>query len=287
MRTIVTAIGLAVLSAVRAETEVPLPAVPARIMTHANEAAGTPERFRLNTDPLVRMTPGDNELIPIALGHLNRLVTPFDHPFVHTSSSEQQAKIDYKNNVLYVSTQQTNPITLFITSQADEGMALSLTLVPRNIPPREVKLALKEGYRARLRKVAADAQPAQNLPHIERIKALFRDLALQRIPAGYELRRPAPGERIVCAQPGAEVRLGQVLEGARWRVWVGVLKNTGQSALELREAACRAGSGDIVAVTGWPDVHLAPNGEAEVYVATRPPENRAETDRPTLLEGSP
>jgi hypothetical protein len=42
-----------------------------------------------------------NELIPIAVGHLNRLVTPFDNPMVTTTS---QATTSSKGKIVCVAT---------------------------------------------------------------------------------------------------------------------------------------------------------------------------------------
>jgi conjugal transfer pilus assembly protein TraK len=60
--------------------QVELPPVDASILKAANQQA------TLVAPQQLQVTPGINELIPIAVGHLNRLVTPFDNPVVTTTS---------------------------------------------------------------------------------------------------------------------------------------------------------------------------------------------------------
>ena len=79
------------------------------------------------------MTPGVNQLVPVALGHLNRIVTPFAQPRVNTTS---QASTEVRDHVIYVAPSEPVPVTLFITEADSEQQALSLTLVPKRIPAR-------------------------------------------------------------------------------------------------------------------------------------------------------
>ncbi len=94
---------------------------------------------------------GVNQIIPIAVGHPNRIVTPFSNPEIVSTSltgatdNGQCGEVCIKENVVYVATDKQYPVTMFITEKGSEAQALSLTMVPRRIPPREVFLKLDGG----------------------------------------------------------------------------------------------------------------------------------------------
>jgi conjugal transfer pilus assembly protein TraK len=86
----------------------------------------------------ITVSPGTTAIVEVAIDHLNRIVTPFAAPQVRTVS---QATTQVDGNVIYVATATEEPVGLFITDAGDSATALSLTLAPRHIPPREVRLA--------------------------------------------------------------------------------------------------------------------------------------------------
>ncbi|MDA1379411.1 hypothetical protein PCI56_05540 [Plesiomonas shigelloides subsp. oncorhynchi] len=106
----------------------------------------------VNENPVLTMKPGMNQIIPIAIGHPNRVVTPFSNPEVISTSltgvsdTGQCGEICIKENVVYVATDKQYPVTMFITEKGSEAQALSLTMFPRRIPPREVFLKLNGGW---------------------------------------------------------------------------------------------------------------------------------------------
>ncbi len=79
-----------------------------------------------------------NEIVQVAQGHLNRIVTPFENPKVTSTSP---ATTEARDNVIYIGTSGTSPVTIFITEKGSEDLALSLTLIPKQIPPREIFLS--------------------------------------------------------------------------------------------------------------------------------------------------
>jgi hypothetical protein len=107
------------------------PPVPARLLSEAKREAEA-----ASTTQTLRVTPGINEIIPVAQGHLNRIITPFDSPKVRTVSP---ATTQIEGHVLYVAPADENPVTLYVTPGDNEELALSLTLAPRRIPPREIQ----------------------------------------------------------------------------------------------------------------------------------------------------
>ena len=72
-------------------------------------------------------------------------MTPFDNPVVTTTS---QATTSTKGKIVYVATPDETPVTLYITSGDNQDIALSLTLIPKRIPAREIHLGLdKDTYK--------------------------------------------------------------------------------------------------------------------------------------------
>lgn len=278
----------ALAAGVRAETGeavgVETPGVPASVLTEAKResAAGA------TTPQTLKVVPGVNEIIPVAVGHLNRIVTPFEAPQVRTVS---HATTQIEGNVLYVATPDETPVTLYITPGATEEVALSLTLAPRRIPPREIRLTLDAADYKKLgalqgRSTGPGGQPGHAAQdYIAHLKETFRALALMRTPKGYALRDPAVGESIRCTQAGLHARTGQALEGRDMVLLVGVARNTGATALEVDERSCTDDGGEVLAVAAWPKVMLEPGEATELYVAVRRPRDEDTTARPSLLSG--
>jgi conjugal transfer pilus assembly protein TraK len=270
-------------------TTVETPGVPAQVLTEAKRE--TPEIP--STAQTIQVSPGVNEIIPVAVGHLNRIVTPFDKPHVRTVS---QATTQIEGNVLYVATPDETPVALYITPGETEDFALSLTLAPRKIPPREVRLTLDAVHYQKLNSLQNSAglngqdgkpgNPSQSSQdYMADIKAVFRALALMRTPKGYALRSPNNSETIHCSQPGLFTHTGQVLEGRNRVLLVGVARNNGTSTLEIDERSCADAGGEVLAVAAWPKVMLEPGEATELYVALRQARDNDTTARPSLLDG--
>lgn len=241
----------------------------------------------------IRVHPGINTVIPIATGHLNRLILPFDYPSIRTVNP---ATTQVEGHVLYVAPSDENPITIYVTPGATEDMALSLTLAPQKIPPREVHLTLDTRVSQKLHRLetshsvstamgdARSERKAQD--YIAELKSLFRSLALGQTPQGFNLRTAELGEHLRCDQKGLQVRVGQVLEGPELRVFVVVAKNQSSSLIELNEQAC-AGRSDVIAIAAWPTLSLPAGRSTELYAAIQKPNPSETTPRPSLLGERP
>jgi conjugal transfer pilus assembly protein TraK len=310
-RTLLCALGLGALIAnvpLHAEDDpgIELPPVPRAILLAANDAPATIRHVSaesagedasaaedtpgatLSLGPkTIRVSPGTTAIVEVAIDHLNRIVTPFASPQVRTVSS---ATTQVDGNAVYVATASEEPVSLFITDSGDTATAISLTLAPRHIPPREVRLVLTGGFvRTSTPPVPKPRTPiaASDQPYVEHIATAFRALARNQVPAGYGLRPAGRGERVACRQPGLSVRTAQVLDGGRLRILAARARNQGKLPIDLEERTCSAGSGTLVAaVAVWPRTRLAPGQETELYVAVRSREPDPERhDRPSLLGG--
>jgi conjugal transfer pilus assembly protein TraK len=282
-----------------------LPSVPRSVLLAANEApamirhvsasssdldtgyAPEPSATALALGPkTIQVAPGTTTIVEVAIDHLNRLLTPFAAPQVRTVS---QATTQVDGNAVYVATATEEPVSLFITEADDTAMAISLTLAPRHIPPREVRLVLTGGT---VPTAAPRARPSRPLvrndqPYVEQIASVFRALARDRVPAGFELRKARRGECVSCGHLGLSVTTVQVFEGQGRRILVAKARNRGEESIVLDEHRCGVDAGALVAaVAAWPRTRLAPGEETEVFVAVHPDELDHESgDRLAFLDG--
>jgi len=301
----------ALAAAAGAASAVELPVVPVSVMANPSAApapavpgvpapaAATPAP-ELPAPPLkvtnqkndIAVIPGVTEIVPVALGQLNRIVTPFERPELKTTS---QAATRVDGSVIYLAPKTETPVGLYLTEKGDESLAISITLVPKRIPPREIRLSLAadaEGLGYHSREKARRWEEAY--PYEETLRNLLRQIALGQLPPGYALRASVPPARRTCAREEEAKRAGilfdferaQMLVGAHLEVAVGVVHNTGERPVELKESWC---AGDAVAaVAFWPEVVLEPGQATEVYVAFQrlPPRPRS-AQRPSLLGDAP
>jgi len=282
-----------------------LPSVPRAVLLAANDAPATIRHVSASSSDLstadaqrpsatalalgpktLQVYPGTTTIVEVAIDHLNRLVTPFAAPQVRTVS---QATTQVDGNAVYVATATEEPVSLFITEAGDTATAISLTLAPRHIPPREVRLVLTGGT---VRTAAPKARPSRPVarndqPYVEQIAAVFRALARDQVPAGYEARKARRGERLNCRQVGLSVTTAQVFEGQGLRILVAKVRNGGKQPLDLAEHRCGVDAGTLVAaVAAWPRTRLAPGEETELFVAVHPGEQASERrERLALLDG--
>jgi conjugal transfer pilus assembly protein TraK len=182
-------------------------------------------------------------------------------------------------------------VTLYITPGDNQDIALSLTLIPKRIPAREIHLSLDQETYKRLTQwqqqstTSSEKSANQEQDYITTLKQLFRDLGLQKTPAGFSLRDPSQSEQIHCHQDRLRIHTGQLLEGPELLIFVGVAHNTGVISIEFDERACAATQDEVLAVAAWPKVVLGPGESTELYVAVRRKDEAAITVRPSLLNG--
>ncbi|MFO1429682.1 MAG: type-F conjugative transfer system secretin TraK [Candidatus Competibacteraceae bacterium] len=245
---------LAVLAAAPAQAEAPSP--PTRESVCNGDLSAT----------TLKMRPGINQLIPVALGHLNRLITPFDQPRVTTVDDKSTTQVN--GRVVYVATSTETPVSLFISPEGSEEVALSLALVPCRIAPRELTLTLEGTPLAGVKPVEKGGQAPSNYPYVDSLVDVFRELAQNRVPAGYNLRAIAKTDPAMeCLLDGISLQPGQVVEGQPFIILIGVARNASGGPVELNEAACMQPT--VAAVAAWPQVALAAGETTELYIAYR------------------
>lgn len=243
-----------------------------------------PKDGAASKDELV-VRPGVNEIVPIAHGHLNRFVTPFAKAAVKTTD-DMTTEVD--GQVVYVASKSATKATMFITPEGRQSPAISLTLVPRDVPPRELVLSLPGGMMVGAAAKDNPGAAPQASSYVEDIAATFKSVALQQVPQGYSYRPVQGGDLLpTCVGPDVTYSFGggQLLAGTNHDVYIGLVSNQGPRALELREQWCV--TGHVVAVAYWPRSLLQPGEKTEVYVMRRTvaAAEAAAPTRPSLLGG--
>lgn len=219
---------------------------------------------------LLSLLPGENLVIPIAIKHPNRILTPYDNAKVFTTRVDE---IQTDGGIVYVTPSKDGPLTMFITDRdGDQSVSLSVTLVPSPIPPREIKLVfgslagagmatgLINGNKTEARKFE------RRNNHYDRINSVMLALAKQEIPSGYSLRTPGPQDSaVICDIPGTVIRTGQLLDGYSLSASISVLTNITSQPIQIRESSCWQQG--VLGVATWPSVEfLQPNTSVELYV---------------------
>jgi conjugal transfer pilus assembly protein TraK len=241
----------------------------------------------------VTVRPGANAILELAIDHLNRIVTPFSRPSVRTVSS---LSTEVDGNVLYVATAEQTPATLYISDGDDARTTIGLTLAPRRVPPREIRLQVPGVKASRSTGPTETAQDRAAAPtpepmiaatwrqpqrYVEELTTGFRSLALGEIPDGYSQRRARSSETLSCGD-GLRIRRGRTFDGGPLRFITAKISARSGDPISLDEQRCRLRSGDpIAAVALWPSVELKANTEADLIVAVRL-DRDDDSDRPRL-----
>lgn len=235
--------------------------------------------------------PGIANIFPVSAGRVNRIVTPFERAKVSTEASEG---VEVRGGVIYVTPSGEGPVSMFITEDGDESVALNLTLVPSRVPPAHIELSLPEGVsRAGPARRAAREAGAEKFErgqaYVDMLRSLMRGLAFGRVPAGFEMAARVPAGVGVPACAASPVRVdfsrAQYLAGARVEVFVGVVVNPRPVGLEFIESWC--GDPGVMAVALSPTPMVPPGGAAEIYIARRiaVSDEDAGQRRPVLVSG--
>ena len=233
----------------------------------------------------VPVSPGVNEIIPIAINHLNRVLVPFPDPQIRTTST---ADYQIHDRAIYVTTSTQAPVTMYITNGNNESVAISLTLVPRRIAPVEATVDLDTTQEPIKYGSPDDAEQwEESQPYVDTLRELMKTLARGGVPQGYSMSETSPSSNLPdCFQPGMEFDFinGQFLEGRNMQVNVGVVENSSNESLEFVERSCSGPT--VAAVASWPNLLLEPGQSSEVYVVTHKNRNtggRRSSDRPSLI----
>lgn len=271
--------------------------VPPTVNTAAPDAnalrslvAATKENLTVKVTPPppdLTVKDGVTELINVAVGRMNRLITPFPDPIIKFKNTST-VDVSRAGSILYVLPNGSDSVSMFIMDRSDPLHAMSLTLVPAAIPPVQVTLHMAD-WKAPPPKPIVSADPDSvnsDEPYIQVITRLFRDIALGKIPQGFAFSTLPPDHapQLRCRIPGVRVEAKQWLEGHSIDAVVARAVNASLDPVDIVESDCRSDS--VLAVAAWPRVHLEPGQATEIYVALhRHDPTDTDTNRPSVLAG--
>lgn len=249
--------------------------------------------------------PGVSTLIPISMGQINRIVTPFDRPTIQKLQLND-VKVNVEGNAIYVFTPNPRPVALYVTEKGDESVAISLSLVPQRIAPVQATLMLSRKLN-NAAAVSGGVSPMmyggsetkakkweQKDSYVETVRNILRTIALGDLPPGYALGNLGSGVSIPnCNFSTGTVqdyihynfKGGQYINGSQFSVIVGVAQNTGPTTVTVDESLCT--HPQMAARALWSRNTLEPGQKTEAYFVLRNGQRQVRIDdgaRPKLAE---
>lgn len=249
--------------------------------------------------------PGVNTLIPISMGQINRIVTPFDRPTIQKLQLND-VKVNVEGNAIYVFTPNPRPVALYVTEKGDESVAISLSLVPQRIAPVQATLmlsrklnnaAVTSGGVSPMMYGGSETKAKkweQKDSYVETVRNILRTVALGDLPPGYALGNLGSGVSIPnCNFSTGTVQDyihysfqgGQYINGSQFSVIVGVAQNTGPTTVTVDESLCT--HPQMAARALWSRNTLEPGQKTEAYFVLRNGQRQVRVDdgaRPKLAE---
>ncbi len=248
--------------------------------------------------PVVATIPGRTEIMPVAIGHLNRIETPFSRPMVRTAADSNAVNVQFDHNFVYVAV--TIPTTLFIYDEGYPDPTIAVSLVPQRIAPRQVKITvpptMMQAIKQNAAKIAADARPAEAKTPRANTKGVTRTaepgaaatnpltkaiatFAHGKLPVGYartSLANMTPD--MFCSGGGVTYTFAQgaAITSNEYYIVRGMAKAT--RTVDLDERWC-AKNPDTLAVAFAPRTQVGPDHPTDFYVLVRRPNAAIKTAR--------
>ncbi len=241
--------------------------------------------------------PGGNVVIPVAIGLLNRIATPFSDARVRTAND---GEIFTERGDVQVAVDNYATINVFVSENGVPDSTVSLTFVPRaKIPPTTASLKIPVSG-----KLAKDLRHAKQKAmwalddgngsgvddkgvtseHSKRLKKIMKSVAQGEIPNGFALEDEKSAVH-PCSMPLEQVQ-GQQLQGSRLTIDVYRITNRSRQIQEVREEACYRPR--VLAVATYPETVLQPGQSTELYIV-KAKNSRGLVEngrkRPSLVEG--
>ena len=189
----------------------------------------------------------------------NLIETPFRHPEMLVTNSKLATPIVHGQN-LVVSTTPAFPVGVYVTGKNPHDPMISLTMIPKKIPPKNYRLIIP-GFIPSV----APTVTNQGSGYAQRMVHLMRDAALKQVPENYRqshkrLALPGPGGAFSWAWEFSWV-------GNRYRVTAYSLENTLGKPVNLMETNFYAPG--VLSASIYPHHHLYPDEKTQVFVITK------------------
>ena len=249
------------------------------------------------------LKPGNNIMVPVGKGFMNKIKTNFKSLSVKTSSSGDSTVLQVEDGNLYATVKTDSPISLLLTEDGVLESEVSVVLVPMAAPPAMIDLdiamsqqmlAKAAEYQREIQKEEAlqeaqrNAAPgSQNAPHVQNQVALLTPVAQGKLPRGFSMTNDIPPYYRQPCNIALPHETGQRLSGGREVIDVVAVHNTSERAYEVREEMCI--TDDVKAVGIFPRAYLMPGESTEVFIIRDKyyqREKARENNRPSLIGGA-
>ncbi|MEC4720475.1 type-F conjugative transfer system secretin TraK [Noviherbaspirillum sp. CPCC 100848] len=178
----------------------------------------------------VRVSSDRNEIVYVSTDFTNRIATPFAAPKM---IDQGDLNVDYVGQSVYVTVNSTKPSAVFVTGSNPNDPVVSLTLVPKNLPPQTINLQLDTPAPSYSGSDVREEAPTGNA-YTDRIKFLMRQVALGKAPEGFSLGK----------LPRAAARMGDIVvfpesrySGPTYDIYKYRVETTTPNTIELDEGS--------------------------------------------------
>jgi conjugal transfer pilus assembly protein TraK len=243
--------------------------------------------------PVVASIPGRTEIMPMAMGHMNRIETPFKDPMIRSSAAADAMSVEFDQNFVYVSV--TQPVTLFIHDDGFPDPAIVVSLVPQRIAPRQVRVTLPstamrdvERHAATIEANNAPAKPksapkepransrgvtraAEPKPATNTVAHLVQQYSRGQLPSGFmNISLEGFESAAFCSQPGVRFsfRQGSGIASNEYILVRGMAEAS--QPVDLKEQWC-ARQPQTLAVAFAPRTQISADHPTDFYVLIRRP----------------
>lgn len=246
------------------DTSRPRPAKsPTPVSSTGLPGLGAPATAVTNTPskPIaVQAMNGVNEMVPVSSMMPNRIATPFAKPKVVDFSNTDFTVV---GSDVYVNVKGREPIGIFIRDDRPESPAISLTLMPREIPGVTVLVSIDGGYKTAGRTAKAQEDEQEASGYEDMLRKMMRRVVLERPISGYTETNLDTGVAMIGP---LRVVPEKQLSGQQFDVYRYRIINTSKDPLELSEESFyQAG---VKAVAFYPAVRLEPWQGTKVFIVT-------------------
>lgn len=203
---------------------------------------------------------GVNEMVPVSSVMPNRIATPFAKPKVVDFTNTD---ITVVGSDVYVNVKGREPIGIFIRDDRPDSPAISLTLMPREIPGVTVLVSIDGGYRTAGRTAKAQEDEQEANGYEDMLRKMMRRVVLEKPISGYTETNLDTGVAMIGP---LRVVPEKQLSGQQFDVYRYRIINTSKDALELSEESFyQAG---VKAVAFYPAVRLEAWQSTKVFIVT-------------------
>lgn len=178
----------------------------------------------------VRVSSDRNEIVYISTDFPNRIATPFAAPKL---VDQGDLDVAYLGQSVFVTVKSNKASAVYVTGSNPNDPVVSLTLVPKNLPPQTINLQLDTPAPTYGGADAREEAPAGNA-YTDRIKFLMRQVALGKAPEGFSVGK----------LPRAAARMGDIVvfpesrfSGPTYDIYKYRVETTTPNTIELDEGS--------------------------------------------------